>query len=175
MTLVDDRPLVDNGTLIDEPPEKLSDLIRLAVRDARGLDRTLYRPASFVWHDPDTDIELGLQCRVCLAGAVIAGTLNVAPEDEASPTLIRLRHGWVPGLASESRWPEALLALDRVREGVYIGAVTTHYDVEPTQEESKALVRIPHPDHNDFRGWVEFDKHLVSLLDRADQLEKLGF
>lgn len=59
------------------PPGKLSDLIDLAVADARRLDRTTYTPDSSVWHEPaDDDC-----CMICLAGSVIAETLK-CPRDQ---------------------------------------------------------------------------------------------
>ena len=72
---------------IEVPPKKLSDLIGLAVADARTLDRETYIPECWSWHTPVRNNK----CRVCLAGAVIAGTLRVNPKTEVirGPTSTR--------------------------------------------------------------------------------------
>ena len=41
------------------PPEKLSDLIELAVADARTLDRDTYIPDCWAWHAPDGTTSAG--------------------------------------------------------------------------------------------------------------------
>ena len=38
---------------MQHPPEKISGLIRLAVADARGLNRELYSPHYGEWHTPE--------------------------------------------------------------------------------------------------------------------------
>ena len=55
------------------PPCDLIALIRLAVADARKLNRDLYVPESSDWHGGGTEYS---SCPVCFAGAVIAGTLK---------------------------------------------------------------------------------------------------
>ena len=59
------------------PPEGPSELIDLAVADARQLDRTRYTPNPYVWHRPADDGA----CMICVAGSVIAGTLK-CPTDK---------------------------------------------------------------------------------------------
>ena len=66
-----------------KPPTKLSDLIDLAIRDGRGLDPNVYAPDASRWHEPSPDSG---QCYVCLAGAVIAGTLGANPAEEVGRT-----------------------------------------------------------------------------------------
>lgn len=61
-------------------PDKLSDLLELAVTDAEAIEKTPgYVLDMNEWHKPNGN------CRVCMAGAVIARTLGVAPTLEANP------------------------------------------------------------------------------------------
>ena len=61
--------------LTTPPPAKLSDLIELAIADTRKLDRHDYTPTWMTWHRPNPADD---KCMICLAGAVIAGTLGCA-------------------------------------------------------------------------------------------------
>lgn len=62
-------------------PEKLSDLITLAYEDAKKVLRTPgYEMHMLVWHHYD-----GRACQVCLAGAVMANTLEVNREESITP------------------------------------------------------------------------------------------
>ena len=69
-------------------PSKMSDLLELAITDARKLDLEKYIPASNCFHEPvrmshEPDSEM--KCQVCLAGAVMAGTLGADVGDELTP------------------------------------------------------------------------------------------
>ena len=66
-----------NLNLTIQPPDKLSDLIELAISDACKLDHNAYMPNFNTWHLPGPNKE---KCMVCLAGAVIAGTLGCSTE-----------------------------------------------------------------------------------------------
>ena len=96
------------------PPAKLSDLILLAIKDARALDRSIYWPDYGVWHEIEVvanPVEPYVECHVCLAGAVIAETLGERPETT------------ITGLSQvRSDWEFALDALDCVRRGRYESA-----------------------------------------------------
>lgn len=61
-----------DASTIQAPPRNLSALIRIAVRDARALDRREFTANAHDWLrvHPHT-------CRVCLTGAVMAGTLGM--------------------------------------------------------------------------------------------------
>ena len=67
----------------EEPrlPEKMSDLIEVALVDLRKVERMKgrYKIDMEVWHLPNN------KCAVCHAGAVMACTLNVGPGVEAEP------------------------------------------------------------------------------------------
>lgn len=59
-----------------ELPDKLSDLLELALNDASKLNRDRYSMDSDVWHRNAQERYDG-KCGVCLAGAVMARTLKV--------------------------------------------------------------------------------------------------
>lgn len=66
-------------------PDKQSDLLRLAVKDARILAKNKkYILSMKTWHTP---IEFGPQkgkCAVCMAGAVMANTLKMPPTKKST-------------------------------------------------------------------------------------------
>ena len=72
-------------TTIQKPetqlPDRLSDLIELAVADAQRLDRNTYDPEYDSWHEMER-----LGCDVCFAGAVMAGTLEHPCYQDAGPS-----------------------------------------------------------------------------------------
>jgi hypothetical protein len=116
---------------IPAPPEKLSDLIELALGDLEKVEKDeRYRVDMDEWHSPNPEA-----CHVCFAGAVIVGTLGVAPNLWASP--------WqaVPDL-----WTDALCDLDTIRNGgrhldqyphLNNNCVTASYDTDPERFKSQ--------------------------------------
>ena len=150
------------------PPERLSDLITLAIADARRLDRSLYEPNSEVWHEPRDDA-----CLVCLSGCVIAGTLE-APRIE-----VVIRQASLPeddtntAVVGNEEWREALEALDHGRRGEWRLAMSTR-SMRVEEETAARLQRIPPPVPRWFRGWPMFDAHLASLKERAATLRLAG-
>lgn len=112
-------------------PEKLSAVMRVALKDEdRAFKSPFYKIDMGGWHDPvwedstylsdDDDLE-PVCCHVCLAGAVMAGTLKLDKTKEGSPDL----------------WPELdnrLLSLDEIREGSIASALMTgEYDLSSLQ------------------------------------------
>lgn len=112
-------------------------------------------------------------CMICLAGAVIAGTLqcatgtiiDVAAKDSADPRSTTITH---------EPWRQALRALDSAREGHWNEAFKNLRESYPADELRDALDALPGPSHGEFKGWEEFDAHLHSLAERANDLRKLG-
>ena len=91
-----------------------SELIRLAVSDARRIDRGVYVANWVPWHTPTFGGPE--KCGVCLAGMVIAGTCGIDPSKEAaydSPELFL--------------WKDLLLALNAIRAGNYDAAHQSIY------------------------------------------------
>ena len=149
--------------LTTPPPEKLSDLIDIAIADAHRLDHAAYTPAWSTWHEPRP---VDGKCAVCLAGAVIAGTLGC-------PAGTAIRMSELSSITDE-RWRRALLALDSAREGHWAQALSTLRKTTVDYSVRIDLHRIPPPDKFMFNGWDHFDSHLTSLATRAKQLRKLG-
>lgn len=156
--------------LTTPPPKKLSDLIDLAIADARKLDQNRYAPTWCKWHQPDPGDG---KCMVCLAGAVIASTLgcalqthiDIATSDTAEPgsTII-----------TDKRWRNALCALDSARDGDWGCAYRALHDVHPDDELGDALDELPRPERSEFESWEELTIHLDSLGNLANDLRKLG-
>ena len=153
------------------PPGKRSDLIRLAVADARRLDPNDYTPQADVWHEPDPHTPHA--CMICLAGAVIAATLDC-------PRSTRIEIGRTPSTTpgtttiTDEPWQHALWALDNARKGDWTGALYTLGPIDEIKQLKDRLESIPGPEHPQFRNWAEFNAHLDSLADRAGQLRELG-
>ena len=151
---------MEETTKVEAPPEKLSQLIVLAIKDARKLDRKTYTPDCWVWHIPGRNNK----CRVCLAGAVIAGTLGENPTT-----------AWetddIPG--ESKAWHAALYAIDSARSGDWSLALNT-LGMECSDATMKKLKKIRRPNGVHFSTWAELRKHLVSMTRCARELEQLG-
>lgn len=144
------------------PPKTLSGLIRLAVNDARKLDRDAYWPVCNTWHEP-SGRQSGAVCRICLAGAVIAGTLG-APTDADVRFLDQI---------DDTEWVDALTAIDHARTGKWRLA-RMKLGHEPTVKDDAAMASVAYPLQMNFGNWEEFETHLHSLEERAAQLEAAG-
>ena len=150
------------------PPQKLSNLITLAIADARRLDRDVYTPNSEVWHEPH-----GGTCMVCLSGCLIAATLE-APRVE-----VVIRQGNLPddetdaGLVGDEEWRQALEALEHVRRGEWRLAMSTR-SMRVEEETASKLSLIPPPFPRWFEGWQMLDAHLASLEDKVAKLRLAG-
>ena len=128
---------------ITRPPKKLSDLITLAITDGRRLDRNVYVPCASAWHETRAE-ETGDTCAVCLAGCVIAGTLEapfnpLATEEEDREDDIE------PEDIDDEDWYRAITSLNHVRAGRWQEALHTRGTAldETTQA---ALGDIPPPE-----------------------------
>ncbi len=152
------------------PPERLSDLIDLAIADARKLDRDRYTPTAITWHRPDP---LENKCMVCLAGSVIAGTLGC--EIEASIEIVTSDNDEPQSTTiTDKRWRHALWALDTARGGDWLDAFKALHGAHPEGKIYEALEAIPAPLEPEFDDWSKLDTHLGSLAYRANRLRKLG-
>src|SRR5687767_4349571 len=81
-------------------PDKPSDLILLALHDLEAVEKDeRYRVNMYAWHDPNG------RCSVCLAGAVMAGTLGASPNVHRAPFMFD----------DDTRWK--LRSLDALRAG----------------------------------------------------------
>lgn len=106
-------------------PDKLSDLIRVAVADMRKVAKNpAYVLDAYTWHEPREadDGSLG-PCLVCMAGAVMAGTLGSDPEEPLSTGDF------------EEYESNRLDALDDVRTGHCLEALIRIQDEPPSGNE----------------------------------------
>lgn len=93
-------------------PRKMSELILVGLRDLAKVERntTVYKVNMGVWHTPNS------HCTVCLAGAVMAKSLDVEPWEELSPGgLIRSALTGKPRASGQDVL--ALQALNCLRQG----------------------------------------------------------
>ena len=128
---------------LPEPPERLSDLIELAINDGSKLDPAYYEPRWNQWHWGWGEGPHWSRCAVCLAGAVIAGTLHASP-------VLDLR----PGDFGPD-WQRALMDLEEVRRGNF--GMIDYYRLTFDRK------RLPAPEYPHFRDWPSFERHLESL------------
>ena len=132
-----------------------SELLQLAIDDARRLDRINYIPDSSSWHRPlQKNPEI---CRVCLAGAVMAGTLKVSPDRSAAPDYVH-----------EPGHYHALVALDVMRRGLWNEAFNQLGIVAALPE---GLVT---PRYTLFCTWEQFDVHLEDQQCNVEVLRAAG-
>lgn len=147
-------------------PTTLSELILVGVRDMEALDPARYEPRFGVWHEPAMSSDA---CYVCLAGAVMAGTLgadidrNYNAEDY---DLLTCRQ---------------LYALDHARTGSYYRALALLSDdpdglaVTPVQGAAIDRERENFPvAHRDFRSWDEARLFCGEMRDAAQRLAAVG-
>lgn len=98
----------------DTLPDRLSDLLEVAVNDAKACGKDpRYKLSMMNWHEPIGDSGV---CRVCLAGSVIAKTLKEDATHFTDPLSYRQTEKDRPldGLGPVAR---KLLALNAMREG----------------------------------------------------------
>ena len=156
------------------PPDTLSKLIRLAIKDARRLNKDTYWPNYTQYHTPHSECSYypdeqtaelpTTTCHICVAGAVIAGTLNGDPSIEIRPE-------------DYSFWTAELEALDRIRVGDYLGAYFYFRGYYLSKDMETALTKLAdrfQPFHSEFNGWKEFTIHLNSLEELAQLLAQEG-
>lgn len=130
-------------------PNKPSKLIRVALKDLELVEQdNNYSIYMGDWHMP-----LGDKCSVCLAGSVIARTLNTPLDAEVDPLDFNL--------ITKNK----LLALNQFRVG-YIGQGLHFLDIEQPKN-TKTFVYIPHYDENP----ILFKERLSQM---ADSFEMRG-
>lgn len=134
---------MNNNTL----PNTLNGLLAVAVSDAKSINRRLYVPHFGYWHEPEVDG----RCGVCLAGCVIAGSLQHSRSSEVS-----FRHLQPPVR-------NKIEALDKMRIGSFSKAYRTLYGHKPSNTIRARLDALPGPHQPFFFGWRQFNSHIRSL------------
>ena len=151
-------------------PDKLSDLIETAISEYGGLDRDIYYPNSEVWHQGVSIEGDGEYCGVCLAGAVIAGSLKVDHEVEY----------WDYDFSAHC---DKLRALDFIRRGMArrafscLGVVYSDF----TDEQEDLVLSIEREAQAgewsgvmNWLGWGDLDNALAHYKSVADRLRAVG-
>ena len=91
-------------------PKQPSLLLRVAIMDARTLNRTMYSPQWARYHEPNRG---GGPCWVCFAGAAMAGSLGVAHNEHVRPEDLGANKDQLRALDSmrDGEWREAFAQL----------------------------------------------------------------
>lgn len=131
-------------------PESMEGLLSTAIRDARSLDANRYQPNHNEWHNPNIP-NVSSYCEVCLAGAVIAGSLQEQPNQYRTSR------------SYDSRTEKLLDALDSMRKGNWYSAFRLIYHSYPNPHACQLIDNLPLLQYCDFSGWREFEAHLASL------------
>ena len=138
-------------------PSTLAGLLSSAVNDAAALDRNIYQPYAGHWHTARHDSS----CQVCLAGCLIAASLN----NESSRTIL-------PRMFSATT-ERKLDIVDSLREGDWLHAFKLLYRHQPNESIVRLMHNMQDPLHRNFLGWEEFDDHLQSLRDALPWLRAI--
>ena len=139
-------------------PDTPSELIRLAIKDARSLDRRAYKASFQSWH---VMFDLETRCSVCFAGAVIAGTLGAEPSQRLDP------------FCYDEDTRGKLRALDFFRDGAPVDALIRLGFARSVA--SGIAAELPEPVDRTFNSWIRFDSFLTSMGKIADDLERQGW
>lgn len=136
-------------------PDLPSELIRLAIKDLEIAEKSSrYTVNMGYFHTPKRTWYGRRVCLVCLAGAVMAGTLDVSIDLELEP-----------GAFVDSDVRDKLRALDCFHDGDILGGLTDmHVDV-PKNLEHWYVVPMHSNDPEGFK---------VTLLTMAHDLESVG-
>ena len=131
-------------------PESMEGLLSTAIRDARSLNTNRYLPNHNEWHNPSIP-NVSPYCEVCLAGAVIAGSLQEQPNHYRTSR------------SYDSRTEKLLDALDSIRKGNWYSAFRLLYKKYPNPRACQLIDNLPIIMYSDFSGWRQFEAHLSSL------------
>ena len=138
-------------------PKQPSLLLRVAIMDARTLNRTMYSPQWARYHEPNRG---GGPCWVCFAGAAMAGSLGVAHDKHVRPEDLGANK-------------DQLRALDSMRDGEWREAFA-QLGIPPDLVPHGLSRGSSRGSHRLFHSWGEFDRHLawqeahnVPVLERA--------
>ena len=135
----------------------MSDLLEAAIADARALDPRIYQPNYITFHSAAALT----QCQVCLAGSLIAGTLQATPDESFAPEHFdRTTRG-------------NLQALDFIRRGHWVLAFYEFHRYWPRSPIEDRLRKIQKPAHSDFQCWNTFRSHLDSLESSLPELREI--
>ncbi|MCY4430445.1 MAG: hypothetical protein OXC11_08645 [Rhodospirillales bacterium] len=164
----------------DTLPGDLSGLLRVAIADMEGLDRDRYQPNSGDWHEPSAGAKY---CRVCLAGGVMAGTMQVPHGASVTPAEATGRdhdtHNRLQAL-DDLRSGDVWAAAFSLTGGYHRNGDMAAFAASPEAEKADALICL-HPEllnrvraRRRFIGWREWDELRPIFAELADALEQAG-
>lgn len=162
-------------------PEKLSGLITCALDDMDSLDRDEYVPVAREYHHRRGGVG---PTRVCLAGALMAGSLGANVNETKTP----FRYAAAPEGPRN-----AILALNWARQGRIVEALVElspeYQAAEETYPQAEARIesemsedelevvrrwrRAP-PIWSNFMGWVYYDRFAPNMRQMAADLAAVG-
>ena len=151
-------------------PDKISALLRVALADVEKCDADpVYVLDMNRWHDP-IKTPAGPVCAVCMAGAVMAQTLKISPDNHATPEEY--------GEQAESFLDGELLdSLNDIRIGNLAGALYTANQsvssgdsavleyLETRIRNSVFLQEAPDPEH--MQEWLKEWREIATELEQA--------
>ena len=146
---------------VGQLPNTLSALLRVAIDDANGLNRRKYVPEAILWHVREYGVNP--RCQVCLAGAVMAGTLGI---DETQ----NVNDIYDDTDFSYKYYRNHMSALDELRQGDVACAVQEliggdYWDYEHLNRRVR---------YSEFEGWREFNAFLREMETLYDDLVEAG-
>ena len=126
----------------DPLPDKLSDLLELALDDLEKIEKNpRYGITMSAWHEPLPD---GI-CHVCLAGAVMAQTLEVPHNSDITPslfpdTLSRKLNALDFLRKGEIAYAQMQMGMDVYTQGLDIDVIKYHIDPKGFKQTLRKLV-----------------------------------
>ena len=157
LVLDDSSTPLDTTTLPRPAFYSMSDLLEAAIIDARSLDPRIYQPNYIALHDAAVSV----QCQVCLAGSLIAGTLEATPDQSFTPDHF------------DSNVRGNLESLNYMRQGHWLFAFYEFYRHWPRTSIENRLRKLPKPNNANFRCWNTFHSHLDSLESTLPELREI--
>ena len=152
-----------------ELPDTLHETLRLAIKDLELVEQDGdYIVDMSQWHEPDPKIRDGnmqWDCKVCLAGSIMAKTFEIDPS-------LSLSSGSFPSHISGK-----LLAIDSIRKGSISEALFFFYGADEyiriEHRDNKAILRrlnastrLPHDyEHNKNK----FKKDVLAIADKLEE------
>ena len=145
--------------------DTLHGLLRVALDDARKINRDVYLPTSLEWHARQT--YPAQQCRICLAGYVMVEHLQVRPWERRFPGYF------------DRKTHDRLLAIDALR----LGGIETAWDCLQKKGEPFPfpVLSLPYSVIRDqvisvaaFKSWEDWDAAVPVYERLHDALKEAG-
>lgn len=145
-------------------PEKASDMIRLALKDLEAVEKSSdYRINMVEWHRP-MESQRGVECHVCMAGAVMAQTMREPAGYNVVPS--RSQYGW--------KISNKISALNEFRLGRVFGGLSMFHSHELDLKRSEFEKLMPSRSHVELYQ-DDSEKFKSDMLDMANHLEQAGY